>query len=101
MKTLLIVVLVIIVGWQSYRAYKEGFPANAEHRGVADIVPPSGSAATRGDAAAPGPFSCDGRTRCSQMTSCAEATFFLKNCPGVEVYGNDGSTHCWLQWCKD
>jgi hypothetical protein len=33
-------------------------------------------------------FRCDGRTYCSQMTSCTEASWFLKNCPGVKMDGN-------------
>lgn len=45
-------------------------------------------------------FQCDGRTHCSQMTSCAEATFFLKNCPGVQMDGNNDGVPCERQWCK-
>lgn len=44
-------------------------------------------------------FRCDGRTHCSQMTSCAEATFFLRNCPGVKMDGNGDGTPCEQQWC--
>lgn len=44
-------------------------------------------------------FRCDGRTHCSQMTSCAEAKFFLQNCPGVEMDGNDDGVPCEQQWC--
>jgi endonuclease YncB( thermonuclease family) len=43
---------------------------------------------------------CDGRTRCSQMTSCAEATWFLKNCPGVEMDGDRDGIPCERQWCQ-
>ena len=43
---------------------------------------------------------CDGRTRCSQMTSCAEATWFLKNCPGVQMDGNHDGVPCERQWCR-
>jgi endonuclease YncB( thermonuclease family) len=43
---------------------------------------------------------CDGRTRCSQMSSCAEATWFLQNCPGVEMDGNRDGIPCERQWCK-
>jgi len=46
------------------------------------------------------PFRCDGRTYCSQMTSCAEATYFLKNCPGVKMDGNNDGVPCEQQWCK-
>jgi cold shock CspA family protein len=42
---------------------------------------------------------CDGRTHCSQMTSCAEATFFLRNCPGVKMDGNHDGVPCEQQWC--
>jgi cold shock CspA family protein len=45
-------------------------------------------------------FRCDGRTYCSQMTSCAEATYFLKNCPGVRMDGNHDGVPCEAQWCK-
>ena len=45
-------------------------------------------------------FKCDGRTHCSQMTSCAEATYFLKNCPGVKMDGNNDGVPCEQQWCR-
>ena len=44
-------------------------------------------------------FSCDGRTHCSQMSSCTEATFFLRNCPNVEMDGNGDGVPCEQQWC--
>lgn len=44
-------------------------------------------------------FSCDGRAYCSQMTSCEEATFFLRNCPGVKMDGNNDGVPCEQQWC--
>lgn len=44
-------------------------------------------------------FRCDGRTYCSQMHSCAEATFFLKNCPGVKMDGDGDGLPCEQQWC--
>ena len=45
-------------------------------------------------------YRCDGRTYCSQMTSCAEATYFLRNCPGVKMDGNNDGMPCEQQWCK-
>jgi hypothetical protein len=45
-------------------------------------------------------FRCDGRTHCSQMSSCAEATYFLKNCPGVKMDGNNDGVPCERQWCR-
>lgn len=46
-------------------------------------------------------FSCDGRTHCSQMTSCAEAKYFLNNCPGAQMDGNNDGTPCEKQWCNN
>jgi Excalibur calcium-binding domain. len=45
-------------------------------------------------------FRCDGRIYCSQMTSCEEAMFFLKNCPGVKMDGDNNGIPCEKQWCK-
>ena len=45
-------------------------------------------------------FRCDGRTHCSQMTSCTEAKFFLKNCPGTKMDGNNDGIPCQQQWCN-
>ena len=45
-------------------------------------------------------FRCDGRTHCSQMTSCEEATFFLRNCPGVKMDGDHDGVPCEQQWCS-
>ena len=45
-------------------------------------------------------FRCDGRQYCSQMTSCAEAMFFIKNCPGTKMDGNNDGIPCETQWCK-
>lgn len=46
------------------------------------------------------PQRCDGRTHCSQMTSCDEATWFLKNCPGTKMDGNNDGVPCETQWCR-
>ena len=45
-------------------------------------------------------YECDGRTHCSQMTSCEEATFFLQNCPGTKMDGNNDGVPCEKQWCN-
>lgn len=44
-------------------------------------------------------YRCDGRTYCSQMTSCDEAKFFLKNCPGTKMDGDNDGVPCEKQWC--
>lgn len=60
---------------------------------------PAPATVSGGQAAAAGSFRCDGRTYCSQMTSCAEATFFLRNCPGTKMDGNNDGIPCERQWC--
>lgn len=45
-------------------------------------------------------YRCDGRTHCSQMTSCEEATYFLRNCPGTQMDGNNDGVPCEMQWCN-
>ncbi len=45
-------------------------------------------------------FRCDNRKHCSQMTSCAEAKYFLSNCPGVKMDGNNSGVPCEQQWCN-
>jgi endonuclease YncB( thermonuclease family) len=65
------------------------------------------NAAVAGPAPTPAParaasvnFRCDGRRLCSQMTSCAEATWFLRNCPGVKMDGDGDGIPCETQWCN-
>lgn len=45
-------------------------------------------------------YRCDGRKFCSQMTSCQEATWFLKNCPGMKMDGNNDGVPCEKEWCR-
>jgi cold shock CspA family protein len=63
-------------------------------------APPQTAVASQSaDPSASSAFRCDGRTHCSQMTSCAEATFFLRNCPNVQMDGNHDGVPCEQQWC--
>lgn len=45
-------------------------------------------------------FICDGRKHCSQMRSCPEAKYFLANCPGVKMDGDNDGIPCEEQWCE-
>jgi hypothetical protein len=45
-------------------------------------------------------YRCDGRIHCSQMTSCEEAQFFLDNCPGTLMDGDNDGIPCEKQWCQ-
>ena len=46
-------------------------------------------------------FSCEGKVYCSQMTSCEEAMFYIHNCPGVKMDGDNDGIPCEGQWCRD
>jgi cold shock CspA family protein len=39
-------------------------------------------------------FRCDERKHCSEMTSCEEARYFLDNCSGVKMDGDDDGDPC-------
>jgi micrococcal nuclease len=43
---------------------------------------------------------CDGRRYCSQMSSCEEATWFLKNCQGTKMDGDNDGVPCEQQLCN-
>lgn len=84
MKTTLVVVILAILAWQAYSR----FVASSEQpQALSDFAEPQAE------------FSCDGRTYCSQMTSCEEAEYFLRNCPGVKMDGNNDGEPCESQWC--
>lgn len=54
----------------------------------------------RGSGRGGGSYRCGGRTYCSQMTSCEEAKWFLKNCPGTKMDGDNDGVPCEKQWCR-
>jgi len=100
MQRLILLLIVAILGWYGYGKYQShvlGARAgqsqprvneSAADPGVRTEIPPATA------------FRCDGRVYCSQMTSCAEATYFLKNCPGVKMDGDNDGIPCERQWCK-
>jgi len=45
-------------------------------------------------------YRCEGKHYCSQMTSCKEARFYLKNCPNVQIDGDNDGVPCESQWCN-
>ena len=85
MQRIIFLLIIAALGWYGYTKYQDR--TNALR--FVETESPSVSA-----------FKCDGRTYCSQMTSCAEATFFLKNCPGTKMDGNNDGIPCEKQWCK-
>lgn len=48
----------------------------------------------------PPKYQCLGKVYCSEMTSCEEATFYLRNCPGTKMDGDNDGIPCEGQWCK-
>ena len=98
MRNVVALVILMALGWFGYSQYQR----RAYHPEVAESPPPRPSKSSPGPAvAAPGAmYRCDGRTYCSQMTSCTEATYFLQNCPGTKMDGNNDGIPCEKQWCK-
>jgi hypothetical protein len=98
MRRLVGVVIVGILAWQAYLSYQRY--ALAAVVGPADVAAPSSAVIPQRGTLSAVQFKCDGRTYCSQMTSCEEATFFLRNCPGVRMDGNNDGVPCEKQWCR-
>lgn len=44
-------------------------------------------------------YRCEGKEHCSQVTSCEEATFYLRNCPGTQMDGDNDGIPCESQHC--
>lgn len=84
-----VIPLLVVVGFVSY-GYGEYSRRAAPL--TANVAKPETQAPSQA-------YNCDGRTHCSQMTSCAEATFFLRNCPNVQMDGNNDGVPCEQQWC--
>lgn len=99
MKKLILIAILAAVGWQGYTKYQHQLVAPAEPQDVAEPTSRRNPLAETSPTPSQ-PFQCDGRTHCSQMTSCQEATFFLKNCPGVKMDGNNDGIPCEKQWCN-
>jgi hypothetical protein len=82
-------VVVAVALWQGYQRYwlPRHAPVEATPTHAADDAPREPA------------FRCDGRIYCSQMRSCAEATYFLRNCPGTKMDGDNDGIPCERQWC--
>jgi hypothetical protein len=108
MRKLLIFVVLGVIAWQGYGTYqmrkaaavRESLEADDDLARSNESNPPLGLVSST-DNFSSRSFKCDGRTYCSQMTSCAEATYFLRNCPGVKMDGGGDGVPCERQWCGD
>jgi Excalibur calcium-binding domain len=93
-RRLVIIVILGLLGWQGYQHYQARTAKTA-------ALPESSTAPVPAALSSPvAQYKCDGRTYCSQMTSCEEATYFLRNCPGVKMDGNNDGVPCEQQWCR-
>ena len=97
MKKLILIAILIAIGWQGYAKYQGQHVSLATAQSAAEPARPRSPIE---ETIPSQQFKCDGRTYCSQMTSCQEATFFLQNCPGVKMDGNNDGIPCEKQWCK-
>lgn len=100
MRHLIIIAILGALAWQVYAKYESNRSAHAASQGMAEAGDASPRPTGEPRFAVASQFKCDGRTYCSQMTSCAEATFFLKNCSGVKMDGNNDGVPCERQWCR-
>ena len=95
-RRLLPLVVLVGLGVLGYNEYSQ----RAGKRMLPPATEPSRAArGVFGEDGAASAFRCDGRIHCSQMTSCAEATYFLRNCPGVKMDGDRDGIPCEEQWC--
>ena len=100
MKRLVLLCLLVAIGWYTYGKYPNYFKPQRELESEVQSADPRIPPTARAEGPTSASFKCDGRAYCSQMTSCAEATFFLKNCPGTKMDGNNDGIPCEKQWCK-
>ena len=97
---ILLIALLAFGVWKGYEKYQSQRTAQ-QFQGISQEIDISSGSSRRNRSIDVTPkFQCDGRTHCSQMTSCEEATFFLKNCPGTKMDGNNDGVPCEQQWCK-
>lgn len=93
--SLLTFAILVGIGWFAYDDYR----GRTERRAMQDMPPVESQLPLGRRASAASPFRCDGRTMCSQMKSCDEAKFFINNCPGTKMDGNNDGVPCEQQWC--
>jgi hypothetical protein len=100
MKRFIIVVVRVLAAWQGYEQYQTRRFARESKMGIAEEPQLVETSSVRGKPKQSPSYKCDGRIYCSQMKSCAEATFFLENCPGVKMDGDNDGIPCEKQWCN-
>jgi hypothetical protein len=71
-------------------------PTAETSQSISKFNPSTNSANTHNNNAK---FQCSGKVYCSEMSSCAEAKFYLHNCPGTKMDGDNDGIPCEKQWC--
>ena len=97
MRNVVALIIVLALGWYGYSQYQRRTNQLEAAESPISLIKSSPAPVAASPAS---PYKCDGRTYCSQMTSCAEATYFLQNCPGTKMDGNNDGIPCEKQWCK-
>jgi len=87
--------LLVAAGAYGYNKYQQRIARDATHPQTPAFEPHGRASPLMSTSN----FHCDSRTFCSQMTSCSEAKFFLDNCPGTKMDGNNDGVPCEQQWC--
>ena len=100
MKRFFLLLVLVALGWYGYTKYPNYFKTQRTLEAEIQSSEPGTVPLPRFEGPSGAAFKCDGRTYCSQMTSCAEATFFLKNCPGTKMDGDNNGIPCEKQWCN-
>src|SRR4029453_10920263 len=90
-------IILLAIGWYGYSQYQRRTIHLEAVESPNSLVKSSPAPVAASPASL---YKCDGRIYCSQMTSCAEATYFLQNCPGTKMDGNNDGIPCEKQWCK-
>lgn len=91
MVRIVLLALICLGAWKAYETYRPRQDPSHATAAPHELALRAQSTTT---------FSCDGRKYCSQMPSCVEATYFLRNCPGVKMDGNNDGVPCEQQWCR-
>ena len=91
------VIVIAVVGFFAYQKY---------HRATLAAQPPDPIESVAAEEEAESPaverdnqYRCDGRTRCSQFNTCEEATWFIENCPGMKMDGDNDGVPCESHLC--
>ena len=97
MRNVVALLVLLGLGWYGYSQYQRRTDFSAASDFPPPLIRPAPAPSTGASGMA---YKCDGRIYCSQMTSCAEATYFLQNCPGTKMDGNNDGVPCEKQWCN-